>query len=58
MSESNVQDVLSITSPTYLGGVADKVHSFITIVLISTLQIGSPSGRGSCLGPVAFEEYK
>ena len=39
LSESNFQEVLSITSPTYLGGVPDKVHSFITIVLSSTLPI-------------------
>ena len=58
LSESNFQEVLSITSPTYLGGVPDKVHSFITIFLSRTLQIQSPSGRGGCLGPVAFEEYK
>ena len=58
LSESNFQEVLSITSPTYLGGVPDKVHSSTIIVPSRTLQVKSPSGRGGCLGPVAFEEYK
>ena len=58
LSESNFQEVLSITSPTYLGGVPEEVHSFITIVFSSRLQIQSPSGWGGCLVPVAFEEYK